>query len=1130
MTARVGEATDGSTWPLTLHRRQLIQLAGSVCAGTTLGSHTAAATQSDSVTLVSADPEKGFNYPYYLYTPAENLSEPTPFLVEPNNTGTSTNDFEEHRIAAEGTIQRGFFRSLSDELALPFLVPVFPRPNGDPVDYTHYTHALDAETMAIDDGPLERIDEQLLAMVADARDRVGDAGFQTTDQLLLNGFSASGTFVNRFTALHPGRVAAVTAGGINGTAILPRNEAKGHELPFPIGVANLEALTGESFDLEAWRDVDQLTYMGGRDQNDTIPYNDAWNDRLREIALDVYGEDMQQDRMAYCQNQYEEAGATGRVEVYPGIGHRTSPGIREEMTVFHRKHLPELFVEFGSPPTIDSQSLDVIVSTDSRETGGSFAVRAFGESGTELTAAPVQVEQLDGVRTSLSLTRPVEKDESVTIGVFAADDAPLADALTTETVTASAGVSFTTTPTAGDGTVDIAYELSSRYDAAQPISIWVTTEQGGLVDALEVTPGASGEVSIRLPREMNGVLLEQSREITVEAAHEDPVDGAHVATETVLIAEPDEAVVDLTLAVDPVIERGERTPVEVEVRGLGGSAADLPLSISVNGETVTTTSVSVAPGETTTTTTDVPLSGTANPVQVTAQAGSTTARSPVVMAEQPAAGSGTSSAPYEVASPAELAYLAIDPDSAYELTMDIELAPFERFPRIGSLDTPFSGTLDGQSNEIRNLRVRSNDDQFEGTGLFGNLFGGTVRDLHLLNVDIRGGDFTGGLLGMGSSNGHISGVTVSGTVVGDSNVGGIVGGTSTGPESGDVTITEVVSHAAVAGQGKVAGILGQSSGDPVHNAAVHGPVSGEYSTAGITAWIDFGGTVTTSYARGPIEGSGGGIASGIADGSVEDAYWDVDATGQPTSEGGGTGLETAAMTGSNARSSMEGLDFEETWQAVSEDYPQLRNTVHPQAPAWSVVITDPGPTQLVPEDDALTVTATVINAGSTVGSTTVTLEEPLDQTAEVTVDGTTETTVEFDIPAEYVESGATITVGVADYKHTRTLSIGDPVDPDESDTSTDVTATPTPTSTPTSTPTATPTSTPVPTSTSTPTGPAPTETPSSVSTETARPTSPDTATPSQTAPTTETAAPGLGVISTLAAIIGAGRWLHNRDE
>ncbi len=1117
MTHRGEEATGVSKRLLSLHRRQLLQLAGSVCTVATLGSHTAAATQSDSATLVSADPEKGFNYPYYLYTPGESRSEPTPFLVEPNNTGTSTNDFEEHRMAAEGTTQRGFFRSLSDELSLPFLVPVFPRPNGDPVDYTHYTHALDAETLGIDDGPLKRIDEQLLAMVADARDRVADAGFQTTDQLLLNGFSASGTFVNRFTALHPGRVAAVTAGGINGTAILPRTEAKGHELPFPIGVANLETLIGESFDLEAWRDVDQLIYMGGNDQNDTIPYNDAWNNRLREIALDVYGEDMQEDRMVYCQDQYEEAGATGRVEVYPGIGHRTTPGIRDEMTVFHRKHLPELFVEFGSRPTIGSESLDVIVSTDSSATDGGFTVRAFDESETELTDTPVQVEQLAGVRTTLALTRPIEQDESVTIGVFPSDDAPLSEARTTETVTASAGVSFTTPPTAGDGTVDIAYELSSQYDGPEPLSLWITTEQGGLDDALTVNPGASGETSIQLPREMNGVLLEQDREISIEAAHEHPVDGAHVATETVTVGEPADPVVDLTLAVDPVIERGDRTPVEIEVRGLGGNATDLPLSISVNGETVTTTSVSVAPGETTTTTTDVPLSGTENPAQITAQAGSTTARSTVVMAEQPAAGSGTSSAPYEVTSPEELAYLAIDVDSAYQLTTNIELASFERFPRVGSLDQPFSGTLDGQSHEIRNLRVRSDEDQFEGTGLFGNLLGGTVRDLHLLNVDIRGGDFTGGLLGMGSSKGHISGVTVSGTVVGGSNVGGIVGGTSTGPESGDITITNVVSYAAVEGEGKVAGILGQSSGDPVHNAAVHGPVRGEYSTAGITAWIDFGGTVTTSYASGPIGGSGGGIASGIADGSVEDAYWDVDATGQPTSEGGGTGLETTAMLGDSARSSMDGLDFEETWQTVPEGYPQLRNTVHPQEPAWSAVITDPGPTQLVPEDDALTVIVTVINAGSTAGSTTATLEEPqLVQTAEVSVDGTSEATVEFDIPAEYVGSGATITVGVDDYQHTRTLSIGDPVvESDEPDTSTDGTATPVPTAT------ATPTSTPTVRDT---------ETPSDIPTATERPTSSETATPSRTDSTTETAAPGLGVLSTLAAIIGAGRWLHNRGR
>ncbi len=286
------------------------------------------------VTAIEADPELGFEYPYVVYVPSELEGGDGRLLVEPNNTGTPTDTFPEHRAAAERIAENGFGRRLSDELVVPLLVPVFPRPRNDPVDWTHYVHALDAETMAIEEGTLARVDRQLLRMVDHARSQLLGLSYDADERILMNGFSASGNFVNRFAALHPDRVRAVTAGGINGTAILPRTQAEGHELPYPIGVADAESLTGESFDEDAWTDVAQFVYMGGEDDNDTIPYDDAWSDELREIALDVYGEDMQDDRMPYCESVYDEAGASAQFYVYPEAGHTVSGEMVDDLVAF----------------------------------------------------------------------------------------------------------------------------------------------------------------------------------------------------------------------------------------------------------------------------------------------------------------------------------------------------------------------------------------------------------------------------------------------------------------------------------------------------------------------------------------------------------------------------------------------------------------------------------------------------------------------------------------------------------------------------------------------------------------------------------------------------------------------------
>ena len=296
--------------------------------------------------FVDADPLSGFEYPYLLYAPSgEADREESPILVEPNNTGTSTDNFDEHRERAIELADRGISRGVADTLSVPLLVPVFPRPREEPNDWSHYTHALDDTTMAIEDGPLERIDEQLLSMVDHAADRLSEAGFNAGTDLLLNGFSASGNFVDRFTVLHPERVVSVTAGGLNGMAILPQTERDGQTLPFHVGIADVETLTGSPVDLDALDDVNQFLYMGAEDDNDTIPYDDAWtDDALRATALDVYGDEMVVERFTTCQAAYEDADIAAQFRVYPDTGHSPQPAVKD-IVEFHRRSLAGNSVE-----------------------------------------------------------------------------------------------------------------------------------------------------------------------------------------------------------------------------------------------------------------------------------------------------------------------------------------------------------------------------------------------------------------------------------------------------------------------------------------------------------------------------------------------------------------------------------------------------------------------------------------------------------------------------------------------------------------------------------------------------------------------------------------------------------------
>ncbi len=284
--------------------------------------------------LIDADPGRGFEYPFLLALPARLAPESArALLVEPNNTGRGDDDLGAHLAAARELASRAIGADVSRELGLPLLVPVFPRPA---TDWERYTHALDSDTLRIDAGPMRRLDLQLLAMVAVAKARLGARGIALPEKILLTGFSASGSFVNRFTALHPERVLGVAGGGLNGILIVPRAELAGLALPYPIGIADLAERVGAAFDLETWKRVPQRYYMGAQDENDAVQYDDAYTAAEKAIVDFTLGARMQPDRWERCQALYREAGANVSFRTYAHAGHFTDGPINRETIAFFR--------------------------------------------------------------------------------------------------------------------------------------------------------------------------------------------------------------------------------------------------------------------------------------------------------------------------------------------------------------------------------------------------------------------------------------------------------------------------------------------------------------------------------------------------------------------------------------------------------------------------------------------------------------------------------------------------------------------------------------------------------------------------------------------------------------------------
>ncbi|UCC23498.1 MAG: hypothetical protein JSW23_05455, partial [Planctomycetota bacterium] len=144
-------------------------------------------------------------------------------------------------------------------------------------------------------------------------------------------------------------------------------------------------------------------------------------------------------------------------------------------------------------------------------------------------------------------------------------------------------------------------------------------------------------------------------------------------------------------------------------------------------------------------------------------------------------GNGTESDPYLIYTAEQLNAIGIihcDADKHFKLMSDIDLSSFSgsEFNFIGSNPLPFVGVFDGNGHTISNF-------SYVSTGDFGGFFpyvgdNAEIRNLGLLNpnVDAGSGKSVGSVIGYLHGGGTVNRCYVEGgTVIGNDNVGGLVG-------------------------------------------------------------------------------------------------------------------------------------------------------------------------------------------------------------------------------------------------------------------------------------------------------------------------------------------------------------------
>jgi predicted esterase len=280
-----------------------------------------------------ADPANGYAWPYLLYTPRAPHHR---LLVVPINTGFISDDLALLRASGYCEVQRQ--AALTERLGVALLVPLFPRPATPGEAENLYLHALVRSALTTQEGPHARVDLQLGAMIDDARSRLAQRGTALPARALFLGFSASGSFVNRYALLHPDRVLAVASGSPGGWPAAPVGEDGGETLPYPVGVGDLKALTGRALDLSGLRKVSHFFYIGGDDFNDAVPFRDSFSKADEELIFRRFGK-TPTGRWAVAERLYRQQQLDARFKFYQGVAHQVSPEMQADIEAFFHDSL-----------------------------------------------------------------------------------------------------------------------------------------------------------------------------------------------------------------------------------------------------------------------------------------------------------------------------------------------------------------------------------------------------------------------------------------------------------------------------------------------------------------------------------------------------------------------------------------------------------------------------------------------------------------------------------------------------------------------------------------------------------------------------------------------------------------------
>lgn len=218
----------------------------------------------------------------------------------------------------------------------PILIPFIPDVKGGRPYYQQLSRECFVEA---NDGEYKieypRIDLQLIKTINEVKEKIKEESHvKLADQILINGYSSSGVFAQRFALIHPEIVSRALIGGAAGTIPIPSSE-----IDYPIGIRDFKELFGKEFNEKEYKKIFFAYYVGEFEareeaeeyyikENGKIPpmHDMSYHIRSTEPKIgtsqrNMFGEDLA-ERYQRSIKYYEKNGYNITSKIYRGVEHK----------------------------------------------------------------------------------------------------------------------------------------------------------------------------------------------------------------------------------------------------------------------------------------------------------------------------------------------------------------------------------------------------------------------------------------------------------------------------------------------------------------------------------------------------------------------------------------------------------------------------------------------------------------------------------------------------------------------------------------------------------------------------------------------------------------------------------------